>query len=83
MHIGCNISIPLKNIIVIYDIKNNENNEFIAAMRDKHKVVDVSQSSPKSCIVTEKNIYLSSISSITLYNRSFINEFSKENGDFS
>lgn len=70
LHIGCNITIPLKNIIAIYNIRDNKNDDFILSMKKKKKISDVSQSSPKSCIVTDKRVYLSSISSLTLYNRS-------------
>ncbi|WP_196593524.1 extracellular matrix regulator RemB [Pectinatus sottacetonis] len=69
LHIGCNITIPLKNIIAIYNIKDKQDDEFILAMREKKKIVDVSKSLPKSCIVTVDKIYLSAISVITLQSR--------------
>ncbi|WP_196604144.1 extracellular matrix regulator RemB [Pectinatus haikarae] len=73
LHIGQNVSIPLKNVIAIYDIKNKKNDEFILAM--KERIEDISKSLPKSCIVTDNKIYISSISASTLYNRSIGQNF--------
>ena len=78
LHIGCNVSVPLKSIIAIYDIRNNKNEEFISSMKNNKKIKDISQSSPKSCIITDNKIYLSSISAVTLYNRSLGRDFDED-----
>ncbi|TCS81879.1 extracellular matrix regulator RemB [Pectinatus cerevisiiphilus] len=73
LHIGQNIAIPLKDIIVIYDIKNKHDDNFLSSA--KNNIKDISKSSPKSCIVTDNKIYISSISAATLYNRSIGKNF--------
>ena len=75
LHIGYNITIPLKNIIAIYNLQGNNNKSFLSSMRHKEKVVDLSDRTPKSCIITDNKIYLSSISVNTLQKRNAENNF--------
>ncbi|MBB5336938.1 extracellular matrix regulator RemB [Pectinatus brassicae] len=69
LHIGYNITIPLKSIIAIYNLQGNKNKSFLSSMRHKNKVIDLSDRAPKSCIITDSKIYLSSISVNTLQKR--------------
>lgn len=72
LHLGADTVIPLKNIIAIHDLKSSKshiNNEFIKNMRNDKKVVDISENNAKSFVITDKKIYLSAISSMTLKKR--------------
>lgn len=72
LHLGADTVIPLSDVIAITDLKSvrsSTNRNFINHMRDKRQVVDVSSNNPKSFIVTDKVVYLSAISSLTLKKR--------------
>lgn len=72
LHLGADTVIPLSDVIAITDLKavrSSTNRKFITQMRDKKKIVDVSSNNPKSFIVTDKVVYLSAISSLTLKKR--------------
>lgn len=69
LHIGANVLIDVRKVIVIYDIQDQKNDRFLATMREQKKIRDVSEQMPKSCIIADDCIYLSSISVVTLQNR--------------
>ncbi len=69
LHIGSNVLISARKVIVIYDVKAKKNDVFLAALRERDKVRDISEQEPKSCIVTDDCAYLSSISVATLQSR--------------
>lgn len=72
LHLGSDTVIPLKNVIAINDlkaIKSTVNNEFLKMMEEEKMIVDISENNPKSFIVTDKIVYLSAISSLTLKKR--------------
>ncbi len=72
LHLGADTVIPLKNVIAIHDLKSSKsqiNNDFIKNMRSDKKVVDISENNAKSFVVTDKKVYLSAISSMTLKKR--------------
>ncbi|VBB07474.1 Hypothetical protein LUCI_2723 [Lucifera butyrica] len=72
LHLGADTVIPLKNVILINDLKavrSKTNEEFIKNMRKQNRVSDVSEGNIKSFVVTDKNVYLSAISSLTLKKR--------------
>jgi regulator of extracellular matrix RemA (YlzA/DUF370 family) len=78
LHLGADTVIPLKNIIAITDMKavrSGINDEFLRVMKDESMIIDVSEGNAKSFVVTDKNVYLSAISSTTLKKRAmFLND---------
>ena len=72
LHLGVDTVIPLKNVITINDLKSTKsriNDEFISKMKNEKKIVDISSNNAKSFIITDKKIYLSAISAMTLKKR--------------
>lgn len=64
LHIGEDVVIALKDVIAVVDLKNNNN----MLMHKSNKVINLAKNTPKSYIVTIDKIYISSISTATLYN---------------
>lgn len=74
LHIGNEISIPLKKIIAILDLEAVDPvgplREFLDTARGQQKIVTTTGNSvPKSCIITDDQLYLSNISTVTLARR--------------
>lgn len=72
LHLGADRVVPLNNVISITDMKffkSQINQEFLKTMEEEHMIVDISEGNPKSFIVTDKIVYLSAISSLTLKKR--------------
>lgn len=72
LHLGADTVIPLRDVIAITDIKaarSGINDEFLRVMREENLIDDISESDPKSFVVTDKKVYLSAISSSTLKKR--------------
>jgi len=77
LHIGGDVVIPLKNIIAIFDIDtttiSKDTKEFLKVAEEEGFVESFSEDLPKTFIITESDkkskIYLSPISSITLFKR--------------
>jgi len=77
LHIGGDVVIPLKNIIAIFDIDtttiSKDTKEFLKVAEEEGFVESISEDLPKTFIITESDkkskIYLSPISSITLFKR--------------
>ncbi|MGE5633454.1 MAG: extracellular matrix regulator RemB [Caulobacteraceae bacterium] len=85
IHLGGDVVISLKDIISIMDIESsnmsNNTREFLKTAEDEGFIRKISNDEPKSFILAEKEkktvIYLSPISSITLYKRAgFIDDIS-------
>lgn len=80
LHLGADIVVALGDVISINDYKSFRsvvNREFIKRMRMKKNIVDISENTPKSFVVTNSKVYLSAISSLTLKKRAdnlFYNE---------
>ena len=73
LHLGADTVIPVRDVIAITDYKSSRsdiNDEFIQTMREEQIIVDVSENNPKSFVVTDKIVYLSAISALTLKKRS-------------
>jgi ribosomal protein S8 len=85
IHLGGDIVISLKDVISIMDVESsnlsNTTKEFLSIAEDEGFIKKISEDDPKSFILTEKNnqtiIYLSPISSVTLFKRAgFIDNIS-------
>ena len=80
LHLGADIVVPLRDVIAITDFKSGKsgiNKEFLKKMQDDKKIVDISENSGKSFIITDEKIYLLTILSLTLKKRA--SNFIKEN----
>ena len=71
LHLGSDVSVALKDVIAIndYSYLKTINKEFLKNMRSKKFIIDISENYPKSFVITDKKIYLSAISSVTLKKR--------------
>ena len=72
LHLGADIVVPLRDVIAINDLKSGKsgiNKEFLEKMQNDKKIIDVSEKNGKSFIITDKIVYLSAISSLTLKKR--------------
>lgn len=72
LHLGSDTVVPLRDVIAITDLKNVRsgiNEEFLKTMREENMIVDVSEGSAKSFVITDKVVYMSAISSVTLKKR--------------
>lgn len=72
LHLGADTVVPLREVIAINDLKHAQskaNGIFIKNMRAENKVVDVSDNQPKSFVITDRLVYLSAISALTLKKR--------------
>lgn len=85
IHLGADVVIPLKDVISIMDMEStnmsNNTKEFLKTAEDEGFIRKISEDKPKTFILSEENnktvIYLSPISSVTLFKRaSFIDEIS-------
>lgn len=72
LHLGADTVVALKDVISINDYRSFRsavNREFIKKMRNDKNVVDISENTTKSFVVTPSKVYLSAISSLTLRKR--------------
>ena len=63
LHLGSDVSVALKDVIAINDYS------YLKTIRSKKFIIDISENDPKSFVITDKKIYLSAISSVTLKKR--------------
>lgn len=71
LHIGENVVVPLKEILSIIDLTKGDsrvNHEFLKTAEEEGFVVQLTRE-PVSLVVCGKNIYLSPISTQTLFKR--------------
>ena len=71
LHIGADTVVRMKDIIAVFDIKAGKTpieESFIKNIA-KNSIVDISEGYPKSFIITDKKVYLSAISSVTIKKR--------------
>lgn len=74
LHLGIDTIVPLSGVIAILDIetaKSKGTADYIKSMRENKKIdiIDVSKNNAKSFVITEKAVYFSTISSLTLKKR--------------
>lgn len=72
LHLGADTVIPLRDVISITDLrigKKGINDAFLKVMNEENLINDISEGNAKSFIVTDKVVYLSAISAVTLKKR--------------
>lgn len=73
LHVGADVVVSLKRVVAILDLRSSataeSTREFIALSRSEKKITDISAGDAKSMVLTESEIYLSPISSMTLKKR--------------
>jgi len=74
LHLGVDTTVPLKNVIGIFDLKitkSKSTDDYLDNIRKNKKkdMTDISDHEAKSFIITDKAIYFSTISSTTLKKR--------------
>jgi hypothetical protein len=74
LHLGVDTIVPLSSVIGIFDIKITKSDitdTYLKNMQKNKKVdiIDISENDAKSFIITEKAVYFSAISSLTLEKR--------------
>ena len=71
LHIGADTVVRMKDIIAVFDIKAGRTpigESFIKNIA-QDSIVDIAEGCPKSFIITDKKVYLSAISSVTIKKR--------------
>jgi len=78
LHLGGDIMVPNKEVIAIFDLKMHcadATKEFLKICNEEGFVVVIDEKETKSFVVTNKKVYYSPISSLTLRKRAnFMNE---------
>lgn len=73
LHIGADVVVSLKKVIAIMDLRTAEKavatQDFLSLSRTEKRVIDIADGDAKSLIVTDHEVYLSPISSMTLKKR--------------
>lgn len=73
LHLGSDCMVKNSDIIAIFNLRDQQSNiyrDYIEKYQQRYKIIDLSEDGDfSSCIITEKIIYLSAISSLTLKKR--------------
>jgi hypothetical protein len=73
LHLGGDTVILTKELIAIINLENPviaaSTKEFIKVADEEGFIKNLSEDDPKSCVVTNRDVYMSPISSVTLKNR--------------
>lgn len=73
LHVGADEVVSLQHVIAILDVRENISSEttrnFLARVARKKRVTDISGGEPKSLVLTDSEVFLSPISSLTLMKR--------------
>lgn len=73
LHLGSDCMVKNSEIIAIFNLRDQQSNiyrDYIEKYQNRYKIIDLSEHGDfASCIITEKIIYLSAISSLTLKKR--------------
>lgn len=78
LHVGADVVVSLKRVIAILDLRSSQTAEatrdFLTLAQRGKKVTDVAGGEAKSLVLTDTEIFLSPISSLTLMKRAdFLN----------
>lgn len=73
LHVGADVVVSLKRVIAILDLRSSlsaeSTREFLKLLQGKRRVTDISGGDAKSMVLTDSEVYLSPISSLTLMKR--------------
>ena len=72
LHVGGDHIIPVRSIVAIVDWRARRaaaTREFLDLQRSEGRLQDLSEGSPKACIITDGGTFLSAISAATLQRR--------------
>lgn len=73
LHLGADVVVSLKQVVAILDLRTagtaESTREFLKLLRSDQQVFDISDGDPKSLVLTEREAFLSPISSLTLKKR--------------
>lgn len=73
LHVGADVVVSLKRVVAILDLRSSKEaestREFLAMAQRERRILDVASGEPKSVVLTDTNVYLSPISSLTLKKR--------------
>lgn len=83
LHLGGDSVVLTSELVAIINLENamtsSSTREFMKVVEEEGFVKDLSGGTPKSCVVTDRNVYLSPISSTTLKKRAdFLKDLSEE-----
>jgi hypothetical protein len=78
LHVGADVVVSLKRVVAIFDLRSCQTaeatREFLLLIQNEKKVTDVAGGDAKSLVLTDSEVYLSPISSLTLMKRAdFLN----------
>jgi len=91
LHLGGDVVVNLKNVIAIMDMETTTvskiSKEFLSIAEEEGFIVNVSEDLPKSYVITEvdkkSKIYISPISSVTLFKRAnYIDKLSHKGNNY-
>lgn len=73
LHVGADVVVSVKRVVAIFDLRSSgvaeTTREFLALAQGEKRVTDISGGDPKSLVLTDSEVYLSPISSLTLMKR--------------
>ncbi|GAX88719.1 extracellular matrix regulator RemB [Effusibacillus lacus] len=73
IHLGGDVMVPSKEVIAIFDLKMKESadatREFLNVAEEEGFIVVIDENESKSFVVTNRKVYFSPISSLTLKKR--------------
>ena len=72
LHLGSDAMVPIAEVIAILDIRNKKSaayRQYLADKKGNRSIVDLAEGDPFSYVLTNKTVYLSNISSLTLKKR--------------
>lgn len=76
LHLGADVVVGINRIISILDLRtagrSEATREFLQLCRSQNRILEIAEGTPKSIVVTDREVYLSPISSLTLKKRSHI-----------
>ena len=69
---GSDAMVPIAEVIAILDMRNKKSaayRQYLADKKGNRSIVDLAEGDPSSYVLTNKTVYLSNISSLTLKKR--------------
>lgn len=73
LHIGSDVVVPLREVIAILDAalleRSQEVRDLISLQQAERRVTDIAGGRPRSIVLTDRGVFLSPISTVTLRRR--------------